>query len=80
MNGHLVEICTDDTDVLRLRLDELAAGGAEIVAVLWQANRVDSDQSAAYDARGSFVIIARSAERSPLRARPAGEAAAGMAR
>ena len=72
MNGHLVEICTDDTDLLRLRLDELAAGGAEIVAVLWQANRVDSDQSAAYDARGSFVIIARSAEPSPLRARPAG--------
>jgi hypothetical protein len=74
MTGHLVETCPDDPAVLKLRLDELTAEGAEIVSVVWQAGRTDSDQEAAYAARGSFVIVARAGP-GPLRLRePAGEA------
>jgi hypothetical protein len=73
MIDHLVETCPDDLAALKLRLDELAAGGAEIISVIWQANRVETDQSAAYEARGSFVIVARSGMENPLRARRAEE-------
>jgi len=73
MIDHLVETCADDLGLLKRRLDELAAEGAEIVTVLWQANRVENDQSAAYEARGSFVIVARTGIENPLRARGAGE-------
>jgi hypothetical protein len=73
MNGHLVETCPDDPAALKLRLDELVAEGAEIVSVVWQAGRTESEQSAAYAARGSFVIVARAGP-GPLRVRdPAGE-------
>jgi hypothetical protein len=74
MNGHLVETCPDDPAALKLRLDELVAEGAEIVCVVWQAGRTESEQSAAYAARGSFVIVARGGP-GPLRERdPAPEA------
>jgi hypothetical protein len=76
MTGHLVETCPDDPAALKLRLDELAAEGAEIVCVVWQAGRTETEQSAAYAARGSFVIVARAAP-GPLRVRdPAGDAIA----
>jgi len=68
MIDHLVETCADDLGTLKTRLDELVEQNAEIITVLWQSNRVESDQSAAFDARGSFVIIARLDIESPLRA------------
>jgi hypothetical protein len=74
MTEHLVETCPDDPAMLKLRLDEIAAGGAEIISVLWQTNRVESDQAAAYEARGSFLIVARSTGEGLLRhRRPADE-------
>ena len=69
MISHTVETCPDDPAVLRERLDELAATGARIVSVLWQPQRVDTDQTAAYEARGSFVIVLQSEFPDPLRAR-----------
>jgi hypothetical protein len=68
MTEHLVEVCPDDPADLKLRLDQLVAEGAEIVSVLWQAARAESEQTAAYDASGSFVIVART-KRGPLRSR-----------
>jgi hypothetical protein len=67
MIEHLVETCPDDPAELKLRLDDLARQGAEVVSVLWQANRVENDQIAALEGRGSFVIVTRL--ESPLRAR-----------
>ena len=69
MTGHLVETCPDDPAALKLRLDELTAEGAEIVSVVWQPGRTESDQSAAYEARGSFVIVARRTDGGVLRER-----------
>jgi hypothetical protein len=59
MSEHLVEVCLGDPAALKLRLDQLAAEGAEIVSVFWQANRLESDQIAAFEGGGSFVIVAR---------------------
>ena len=73
MISHTVETCPDDPAILRERLDELAAAGARILSVLWQPQRVDSDQSAAYEARGSFVIVVRSEFPDPLRTRDESE-------
>ena len=67
MIDHLVETCADDLGTLKTRLDELAEQKAEIVSVMWQANRVETDQIAAFDSRGSFVIVARMEIESPLR-------------
>jgi len=78
MIDHLVETCADDLGALKTRLDELAEQNADIITVLWQSNRVETDQSAAFDARGSFVIIARLDIESPLRAHES-EAAAELA-
>ncbi len=69
MISHTVETCPDDPAVLRERLDELAASGARILSVLWQPQRVDTDQSAAFEARGSFVIVMQTEFPDPLRAR-----------
>jgi hypothetical protein len=69
MISHTVETCPDDPAVLRERLDALAATGARIVSVLWQPQRVDTDQSAAFEARGSFVIVVQSEFPQPLRNR-----------
>ena len=69
MISHTIETCPDDLNALRERLDELAAGGARIVSVLWQPQRVETDQSAAYEASGSFVIVLQSEFPDPLRAR-----------
>ncbi len=67
MFSHLVETCPDDIAILRERLDEMAGAGARIVSVVWQPQRVDPDQSAAYDASGSFVIVAEQQLEQPLR-------------
>jgi hypothetical protein len=69
MISHTVETCPDDPAVLRERLDELAATGARILSVLWQPQRVDTDQSAAFEARGSFLIVMQSELPDPLRTR-----------
>ena len=70
MLRHTVETCTDDLTQLQQRLDALGESGARIISVLWQARRVDEDdQSAALDARGSFVIISESQETMVLRDR-----------
>lgn len=69
MISHTVETCPDDPNVLRERLDELAAAGARILAVVWQPQRVDTEQSAAFEARGSFVIVLQSEFPQPLRSR-----------
>ena len=50
MFNHLVETCPDDHAVLRERLDELSSAGARIVSVVWQPQRSDTDQAAAFDA------------------------------
>ena len=72
MLRHTVETCTDDLTQLQQRLDALGEAGARIISVVWQARRVDEDdQSAALDARGSFVIIAEKQEDSLLRERAA---------
>jgi len=75
MLRHTVETCTDDLTQLQQRLDALGEAGARIISVVWQARRVDEDdQSAALDARGSFVIIAEKQEDSLLRERaPSGD-------
>jgi hypothetical protein len=73
MIRHSVETCPDDLVTLQERLDDLAAGGAEILTVLWQARRVEVEQSGAYDARGSFVIVSRWSEEPVLRERAAGD-------
>lgn len=58
MLQHAIESCPDDHETLRARLDELTAGGARIISVAWQPRRPDpSDQLAAFDSRGTFVII-----------------------
>jgi hypothetical protein len=72
MIRHSVETVPDDLAALQERLDALAAGGAEIVTVLWQARRIEEEQSGAYDARGSFVIISREPGVAVLRERGAG--------
>ena len=72
---HIVETCPDDLGQLQERLDSLASGGARIISVIWQQRRVDGEeQAAAYEARGSFVIVAESnaSESYPLRDRDAG--------
>ena len=70
MLRHTVETCTDDLTQLQQRLDALGEAGARIISVVWQARRVDDDdQSAALDARGSFVIIAEKQEDALLRER-----------
>ena len=70
MLRHTVETCTDDLTQLQQRLDALGEAGARIISVVWQARRVDEDdQSAALDARGSFVIIAEKQEDLLLRER-----------
>lgn len=72
MIDHIVETCPDDLATLKDRLDALAASGATIVTVLWQAQRLDAEEhSAAYDARGSFVIVAQQAAAAILRDRGA---------
>jgi len=63
MLSHAIETCTDDHELLRERLDALTAQGARILAVLWQPRRADpTDQSAAFDSLGSFVIVSESGE------------------
>jgi hypothetical protein len=59
MQDHLIEVFPDDAEALKTRLDELASQDHEIVSVLWQANRAENGQAGAYEARGSFVIVAR---------------------
>ena len=61
MLTHAIETCSDDHNLLRERLDALTAQGARILAVLWQPRRADpTDQSAAFDSLGSFVIVSES--------------------
>lgn len=61
MLSHAIETCSDDHELLRERLDALTAQGARILAVLWQPRRADpTDQSAAFDSLGSFVIVSES--------------------
>jgi hypothetical protein len=72
---HIVETCPDDLGQLQERLDAIATGGARIISVIWQQRRVEEEeQTAAYDARGSFVIVAETSasESYPLRDRDAG--------
>ncbi|MFT3974865.1 MAG: hypothetical protein QM699_15855 [Amaricoccus sp.] len=58
MLRHSIETCPDDHEALRVRLDELSAEGARILAVLWQPRRPDpADQAAAFNSLGSFVIV-----------------------
>ena len=74
MIRHSIETCDDDLALLQARLDALTEDGARIISVLWQARRVvEEAQSAAYDARGSFVIITEREGPSILRQRPIGE-------
>jgi hypothetical protein len=67
MISHAVETCPDDPDLLRERLDDLARGGARILSVIWQPQRVEPDQQAAYEARGSFLIVVQTDNASGLR-------------
>jgi hypothetical protein len=68
MLRHTIETCPDDLSLLQRRLDELSAAGARIVTVLWQQRRVvEENQSAAFDASGSFVIISEEAAPAVLR-------------
>jgi len=75
MLRHSVETCPDDVSALEQRLDALTGAGARIISVVWQARRTeDESQSAAYDARGSFVIVSETHEAGILRERqPVGE-------
>lgn len=72
---HTVEACPDELPLLQERLDALAEAGARIVSVVWQPHRVVAeDQSAALEARGSFVIIAEREDAAILRERqPVGD-------
>jgi hypothetical protein len=75
MLHHSIETCPDDHEALRLRLDELTAAGARILAVIWQPQRPDPmDQAAALASLGSYVIVSELSEetRSVLRPREAG--------
>ena len=66
---HTVETCPDDLDTLRTRLDAIAHAGARVISVIWQARRVDEDQSGAYDTSGSFVIVSEAGAASRLHER-----------
>lgn len=73
MLHHAIETCPDDHEALRARLDELTNEGSRILAVLWQPRRPDpTDQAAAFNSLGSFVIISEAEADPVLRARPAG--------
>ena len=70
MLSHRVETCPGDLAALRDRLDAIAGEGARIIAVVWQPQRVEEqDQSNAFDAQGSFVIVAEDRLEDPLRVR-----------
>ncbi len=70
MLRHEVETCDDDLTALQTRLDSLTDAGSRIISVVWQARRVvEDDQSAAYDARGSFVIVSEHDDANVLRDR-----------
>jgi hypothetical protein len=61
MHRHTIETCPDDLTLLQQRLDALSEAGERIVTVIWRQQRVtEDDQSAAFDASGSFVIICES--------------------
>lgn len=66
MISHAVELCPDDPIALRDRLDALTRDGTRILSVMWQAQRTNPDQSAAYDASGSFVIVTQTEVREPV--------------
>lgn len=73
MLQHAIETCADDPETLRVRLDELTSGGARILAIMWQPRRPDpSNQVAAFDSGGSFVIVSENAAQAVLRP-PAGD-------
>ena len=60
MTSHVIDTCPDDLAVLGNTLDDITRAGASIVSVLWHPSRIDpEDQAAAYDARGSFIIVSR---------------------
>ena len=59
MIRHAVEVCPDDLEALRNKLDELARTGSRIITVLWEPRRLTGDQTEAYEARGGFVIISQ---------------------
>jgi hypothetical protein len=70
MLSHTIETCPDDLTLLQQRLDALTHAGARILAVIWRQQRVTGqDQSAAFDASGSYVIICESAVPEVLRER-----------
>lgn len=73
MLQHAIETCADDLETLRLKLDDLTAGGARILSIVWQPRRPDpSNQVAAFDSGGSFVIVLEREAQAVLR-RPAEE-------
>ena len=83
MLHHSIETCPDDHEALRLRLDELTAGGARILAVIWQPQRPDpSDQAAAFASLGSYVIVSEAGDEvaAVLRPREIGAGDAPLAR
>lgn len=59
MIGHAVDLCPDDPEVLRTRLDELTDAGARIVSVVWHPERVVEGQEGAYDAKGGYIIVSQ---------------------
>jgi hypothetical protein len=78
MISHSVETCPDDLAALRERLDAHARDGKRIVSVIWQPHRVEAEQSGAYGAVGSFVIVVETRFENPLRTGPE-ETASGVA-
>jgi len=63
MIRHSIDTVTDDLALLKDRLDELSGQGARILAVVWQPRRAEpEDQAAAFDDRGSFIIISQADE------------------
>lgn len=68
--AHAIETCPDDNETLRIRLDELSAQGARILAVLWQPRRpAVADQAGAFDSSGAYVIVSEMETEQVLRSR-----------
>jgi hypothetical protein len=60
MTSHVIDTCPDDFAILGNTLDDITRSGASIVSVLWHPGRIEAeDQAAAYDGRGSFIIVSR---------------------
>ena len=62
MLRHAIDVCPDDLDLLRAKLDEVSDSGAQILSVMWQPARIRTTNRRLW-CGGSFVIVSASRSR-----------------